>query len=288
MARKKRKKLKSVQISTEELVPTTIGYLNSRQKGSFLLIFIFAILFATLYYMPQITNYINKIFNPQVYIDSQDPVNIVEDSTGVIEEFTSDLVLNVSGYKFSNFVINDNEIEYSIDTSLSNGELNNYYFETYDRSKKLLERVLISSTSVTKLSINFNNVKFISINHYDIGKYPSIILKDSKLTCINGEETYEYIFQTGGLTNVNYNYQMNRTDDNSVLYDEMLSKFEAEAGSYLEGISSSLSQTDVSFSYTKEEDLLVLTTSSTEYGYAYQTKSDKIAFEMSTEGYKCN
>ena len=52
---KRNKKLKNVQISNEELVPTTIGYLETRQKGPFLLIFIFAVLFATLYFMPQIT-----------------------------------------------------------------------------------------------------------------------------------------------------------------------------------------------------------------------------------------
>ena len=53
----KRKKLKNIQISNQELTPTTIGYLDSKQKGPFLLLFIFAVLFATLYYMPELTEY---------------------------------------------------------------------------------------------------------------------------------------------------------------------------------------------------------------------------------------
>ena len=288
MAKEKKKKLKNVQISNEELVPTTIGYLSSKQKGPFLLIFIFAILFAILYYMPQITNYFNMIFNPTAYNESQIPANYVEDSTGVVEELSSDLVLNISGIKFSNFAISNNELTYSVDDSQSQGEFTDYYLETYDRNQKLIERLLISSTSVNTLVLSESNVKFISINHYAEGSYPNVNLKDSKLSCVRDEETYEYVFQTGGLTTINYTFKMTLTEDNTETYDEKLTKYETEAGSETNGISILFSQYDNGFDFNKSEDLLVTNTSTLENGYDYQTKADKIAFEMSTKGYKCN
>ena len=287
MAKVKKKKLKNVQISNEELVPTTIGYLSSKQKGPFLLIFIFAILFATLYYMPQITNYVNKIFNPGLYAEMQEQNNYVEDSTGVMEELYSDLVLNISGVKFSNFQVSNDEISYKVDDSQSKDEFTNYYLETYDKTESLLERIPISSTSISTLAINYSNIKYISISKYEDGKYPSVNLKESKLTCTKDEESYEYEFQTGGLSKINYVFKMTRTDDNTTNFDEQLEKFELEASNNTNGVSVSFSQTENSFEFTKEEDLLVTSTSSLDNGYDYQTKAEQIAFEMSTKGYKC-
>ena len=109
---KRNKKLKNVQISNEELVPTTIGYLETRQKGPFLLIFIFAVLFATLYFMPQITNYMNMFFNPELYEEMKNQKKFADDSTGIVEALTPDLVLYIYGTKFSNFAIKNNQLTY--------------------------------------------------------------------------------------------------------------------------------------------------------------------------------
>ena len=113
-------------------------------------------------------------------------------------------------------------------------------------------------------------------------------MKDSKLTCTKDIETYVYAFQSGGLATITYKANMTKTEDNATLYDQTLSDYEDKAASNRNGVSASLSQLDTSFEFTVEEDLLVLSSSTLDNGYDYQTKADKIAFEMSTKGYKCN
>ena len=288
MAKQKKKKLKNVQISNEELVPTTIGYLSSRQKGPFLLIFIFAVLFGTLYFMPQITEYYNMIFNPAAYNEGKGQKYVVEDQTGTIEAISTDLKLTISGVKFSKFAVKDGSLTYEVDSTGAQGEFTNYYLETYDKNQKLLERVVIPSTSTSSLSLEYTNVRFISINQYKDGAYPTFNLKGSKLTCAKDDETYEYVFQTGGLSSIKYIVRMTRTEDNAALYDERLSSFTRESAYENDGIEIALTQSENDFQFEKEENLLVTTTSTLDNGFKYQTKVDQIAFDLSTKGYKCN
>ena len=56
----KRKKLKNVVIAPDELTPTTIGYLAEKKSNPLFLLFIFAVLFLFLYYIPDINKYIEK------------------------------------------------------------------------------------------------------------------------------------------------------------------------------------------------------------------------------------
>ena len=288
MAKGKKKKLKNVQISNEELVPTTIGYLSSRQKGPFLLIFIFAVLFGTLYFMPQITEYYNMIFNPAAYNESKSQKYVVEDQTGSLEALNPDLSLTISGVKFSKFEVKDNELTYTVDATQATGDFVDYYLETYDKNQKLLERILIPSTSVSSLSLTYTNLRFISINHYDGETYPAFNLKNSKLTCAKGDESYEYGFQSGGLSYIKYVVNMTKTEDNAAIYEDRLNKFETESGYDNEGIEIMLSQSEGSFQFVKKENLLITTSSTLDNGFKYQTKADQIAFDLSTKGYKCN
>ncbi len=285
----KRKRLKNVQISTEELKPTTIGYLSNRQKGPFLLIFIFLVLFATLYYMPQITEYFNKIFNPELYAEMQEakqPINT--DSTGVIEELGSGTQLSISGILFSNFAIKNGELTFSVDTTKASGEFNNYYLETYDRSQHLLERLPLASTSITSVPLVYTNVKFISITQYDENNYPNVNLENSKLSCTNKIDEYEYEFANGGLTKVSYSITAKLTEENAEEYNAELTKYSDAADLALEGIEQYLTSDDTGFTYTKIVDLQVASSTGLDYGFEYNAKANKIAFELSTKGYQCN
>ena len=286
----KRKRLKNVQISTEELKPTTIGYLNSKQKGSFLLIIIFAALFVTLRYMSDITEFIQKIINPTMYAEIQESKKTLnDDNTGVIEELSASTHFNIAGVKFTNFAVKDNQITFTVDDSASNGSFSDYYLETYDRGNNLLERILIPSTSINSLKLNYSNVRLLSISHYANNSYPNVTLKDSTLTCTNNDETYKYEFVTGGVNKISYTITMKETDDNQEEYSEELSRYQNDYYSdELPGIERYLSTSEGEFTYTKSVDLLVATTNDLENGYAYNTKSNQIAFEMSTKGYKCN
>ncbi len=285
-----KKKIKNVQISKEELKPTTIGYLNNRSKGPFLLVIIFAALFATLYYMPEITEYVNKIFNPALYAEMQEAKSAInDDNTGMVEELSPSIKLNISGVIFSSFKLNGNELSFNVDSSAATGEFENYYFETYDRSQKLLERVLIVSTSISSVELTYSNVKFIAISHYDEGTYPNVNLNGSKLTCTQNEEGYEYEFVNGGLATVTYANEMKKTDDNEDEYYAKLTKYDALVTNSSEtGVEHFLTNDDSYFKYTKKVDLQAVSDSGLEYGYSFNDKSNQIAFEMSTKGYKCN
>ena len=95
----KRKKLKNIQISNQELTPTTIGYLDSKQKGPFLLLFIFAVLFATLYYMPELTEYFS---GKKVPMDNT-PSNATYDDEGKIFIFNDETLITVNNIEFSKY-----------------------------------------------------------------------------------------------------------------------------------------------------------------------------------------
>ena len=289
MAKSKRKKLKNVQISTEELTPTTIGYLNTRQKGSFLLIFIFAVLFVTLYYISDITEFINKMINPALYAEMQEAKNeINEDNTGKIEELTTTTHFNISGIKFTNFVIEGDQIKFNVDDGASTGDFSGYYLETYDRSSNLLERIPIMSTTVNSLNLHNTNVKALAINHYQTGVYPNITLKDSTLTCELNDEIYKYEFVSGGVSKITYTITIKQTEDNESEYEEKLEKYNSKQSSYAEGVEKYLADNEGEFTYTEVVDLLVAGTNDLENGFPYNTKASQMAFDMSTKGYKCN
>ena len=81
---------------------------------------------------------------------------------------------------------------------------------------------------------------------------------------------------------------MTRTEENSDKFDEILTKYQNEAGNDYDGVSIMLSQSTDDFEFIEEEDLSIAKSSSLEQGFKYQTKVDQIAFDLSTKGYKCN
>ena len=286
----KRENVKNVEISTEELKPTTIGYLNNKQKGPFLLIIIFAILLGTLFFMGQITDFVNMIFNPELYNEMRDAQRSSSlDSTGVVEELNSGTTLTISGIRFSSFSIKDGELRFSTNTSQASGDFSNYYIETYDRAQKLLERIPMASSSINSVKLTYTNVKFISINRYASGSYPNVNLNDSKLTCVKDEETYTYEFVSGGASKVTFKVSMRLTDSNTTEFNSALDKYTAEAAKgATSGVSKQLNSDESAFTFTKEVDLQSASLSELSYSYSYNTKPEQIAFEMSTRGYRCN
>ena len=285
----KKENVNNVVINTEELKPTTIGYLNNKQKGPFLLLIVFGVLFATIFFMSQLTNIFNMIFNPELYTEMKDAQRSSElDSTGVIEELNSGTTLNVAGVKFNSFSIKDGQLNFNVNATNSSRDFSNYYIETYDRGKALLERVLIASTSISSVKLYYTNVKFISINHYDANSYPSINLTNSTLTCTKDDDTYQYEFISGGASKVAYIVSMKLTDSNIDAYNTALNKYMEESGkTSSNGVTQKLQSDEQEFTYTKEVDLRIASGSQLSYGYPYNSKPEQIAFEMSTKGFRC-
>ena len=230
------------------------------------------------------------IFNPSLYAEIQEakkPLN--DDNTGEMVTISASTSLTISGNRFSNFLVKDNKISFTVDTSEAKGDFTNYYMETYDRSGNLLERIPILSTSISGLDITYTNVKLISISHYESGVYPNVVLNDSTLTCTKDNEVYKYKFFSGGVSVITYSLSVKETTENQEEYYNLLNKYTTEAAfGKLNGVERSLLNTEDGFTFTKEVNLQLAPTNDLEYGFAYNTKANQIAFEMSTKGYKCN
>ena len=296
----KRQKLKNVVISNEELKPTVVGYLDSKQKGPVLLFFIFAILIAALYYMPEISNYVNKNILKQTTNKEVNP--IVEDNitTEKIVEATEDVAVKVGDLEFRDFTFNGNNVTFTItNTGKSDINLSNYYYETYSESQSINERVNFSNETINsnqKLDISlytiYNDYKYISFSQIDANNLPEVSLSNNTLTCSKTkEEQYTYNFNSGSLVRVVYTVVKEKTDYEETEYNSLLSSYtEMAAAPAIDGISNRFSHNDYSFTFTKTIDLIVTDANNidNELYYKKQESAKKIAFDMSIKGYKCN
>ena len=296
----KRQKLKNVVISDEELKPTTVGYLDSKQKGPILLFFIFAVLIGALYYMPEISEYVNKnILGIKTSNKDQD---VIEDdiSTDKIVEVTDDMALKVGDLEFRDFSFNSNSVSFKVtNVGKSDVDLSSYYYETYNESQKIIERVAISNETISsnktlELDITTKNssYQYISFSSIDINNLPDVELTNNTLSCtVSNEEEYTYNFSNGSLVRVIYKLVKEKSNYDDEKYNGLLSSYtEIAASTIVDGISNGLSNNEYSFIYTKTIDLQIVDKANVDNAlyYSYQESANKIAFEMSTKGYKCN
>ena len=116
----KRKKLKNVVISNQELTPTTIGYLNEKDGGILFVIVAFGIFFAFLYFVPDINQYIEKLkgndVNQNIPYIPDDPVVEEErqDDSGKEFDFNLDSKIVIGDLTFSKFSANVDTISLSV------------------------------------------------------------------------------------------------------------------------------------------------------------------------------
>ena len=295
----KRPKLKNIQISNQELTPTTIGYLENKQKGPFLLVVIFVILFATLYYLPNLTEYFTGADIPN---DGNPAGNIVTDE-GTIFMINHDTKITINHIEFSKINLEGNKISiFANNTKDAIVALENYYIELYNKNDKLMERVDLSNETLNKfgkrtLSYNIDNqeeivkIAIIIMNN----KYPEVNLNEENgsqfLSCSNDSYTYKYEFKEKKLKKVIKTVNLSKNDFNDEnSYNSQFQKYLAQADKFpIHGIVSSFSNTLTDFTFTQSVDLIVVFAENVDdpFYYALDESADKIAFQNSLKKYKC-
>lgn len=296
----KRKKLKNIQISNQELTPTTIGYLDSKQKGPLLLVLIFAILFATLYYMPDLTELLSGKKVPM----ENNPTTTVYDDEGNVFMFNSTTLITVNNIEFSKINIDNNQISiHANNTKDAVVYLTGYYIELYDKDDKILERIDLSNESLNKYGkrtftyglANPKETNKISISVISNNELPEIELRTEdgvqELTCVNANVTYDYEFNENKLKKVIQKIKAEKTDyEDEVLYVNDYQKYQslAEVFPYA-GLTQLFSNTENGYSFTKTIDLTIADGRNVddEMFYKLDETASKVAFQNSLKKYKC-
>lgn len=296
----KRKKLKNIQINNQELTPTTIGYLDYKQKGPFLLIFIFAVLFAALYYMPELTEYFSGTKVP----NDGNPYGNVVDNNGEVFALKDELKITVKNIEFSKIIIENEKISiYAENTKNSSASLKDYYIELYDQDENVLERVDLSNESLSNLGkrtysydIKYQNeIAKISISIIAIEQYPIIKLRTENdiqvLNCTYDKKNYVYEFVEEKLKKATFKVNLVKADfSNEMQYQTEYQKYRDMATNNLyKGIGAFFTDLEGGFSLSREIDLVQANPEDIddELYYSLDASANEVAFQNSLKKFKC-
>ena len=132
-------KKKQIVINEEELTPTTLAVVEDKKKvsilGIFWLFLIFAIFIVGVIYLPEISQYINNYFNPDVVTpdtpsDNKNNTTDDDNKTTIKEYVISDKPeIIFEKFKINNIVVYESNISFDIiNTSNEILELANYNY----------------------------------------------------------------------------------------------------------------------------------------------------------------
>lgn len=297
----KKKILKNIQISNQELTPTTIGYIETKQKGPFLLVIIFAILIATIYFLPHIT----EIFNGTRIPNDGVPSGNVSDDQGEIFIFNAETLIAIKDVEFSKISLNNNNklSIYASNTKDDFKRLENYYIELYDKEENVLERIDLSNESLNKYGKrtftfdveNQEEANKISISIISDDELPEIELRTEdgmqELTCIKNNVIYNYNFNEKKLKKVSLKVNALKTDyEDEQLYLNDYQKYQNMADLFpYAGLNQVFSNMNNGFEFTKTIDLTVVNSQNVddEMFYTLDETASKVAFQNSLKKYKC-
>ncbi len=295
----KRKKLKNVVISKEELTPTTIGYLNEKGGGMLFLLIVFGIFFVFLYFVPEINEYIEKkrgndySQNTPTIPDEPDVVEKQND-LGKEFDFDSKTKIIIDNLTFSNFSVDVDTI--SLKVKNSSDDIKNFEELEYYLYLKNSEGVIISIINLDEILLleGKENEYSFSVDNVDISKIIIDVLKeeylddlaiiDNKLTCTSGGVTYIYNFMDNNLNNVTYTYNSS-INDSSVNYY----KNESERLKDIDGVEINIDEEN-DFKFELKIDLTKSDIKNIEDYYIFDKtyKPEVVNYKMQEEGYSCS
>ncbi len=162
------KKGKGISLEGKELEPKVIGY-SYRKKSNFgRVIIIFAIFIVAVYYINDITVYLNKLFGKE---SSQTIKQIIDDERKIpdrnIEEeiqyytLSDNLEIVMGDLLFNGFKYSDKSLSFVITSdSSTNVDYSNkvFYLGTYDGEKKAVDSIRIDLSGLS--SSNSSTVKY--------------------------------------------------------------------------------------------------------------------------------
>lgn len=316
----KRNKKEQIVINNEELQTTTLGYLEDEKRGPFGLIFLFLIFIVFAFFLPEITNYVNKlmgknttgIIEPTIDPTKKDDKDNNEEEAKMYD-IADSLTFDYTSIKFSEFKKYEDNNKYYISFRLDNNSdkmidlsKSKYFIETYSEDKTLLERHIFNYTKLNTKSYNteiielsydeYNKANKIIISYKTLEDYPEVTLNiDSNseyiLSCSNSKNKLIYTFNKDSKL-VRINDTVNYANDNSSNYANALINYRNQVANFnnIDGISSSLVEITTGFTVTTDVNVKTVNLNSVNNSNYYGTDAipKEVKFEMESRGYNCN
>lgn len=316
----KRNKKEQIVINNEELQTTTLGYLEDEKRGPFGLIFLFLIFIVFAFFLPEITNYVNKligknttgIIEPTIDPTKKDDKDNNEEEAKMYD-IADSLTFDYTSIKFSEFKKYEDNNKYYISFRLDNNSdkmidlsKSKYFIETYSEDKTLLERHIFNyiklntksyTTEIIELSYDeYNKANKIIISYKTLEDYPEVTLNiDSNseyiLSCSNSKNKLIYTFNKDSKL-VRINDTVNYANDNSSNYANALINYRNQVANFnnIDGISSSLVEITTGFTVTTDVNVKTVNLNSVNNSNYYGTDAipKEVKFEMESRGYNCN
>lgn len=312
-----KKKVESVVINDQELTPTTIGTLDTKEKSPILLFVILAIFLVVALFLPDINNYITnymseknnnkeQVVNPNK--DNEEENVPQEEENDSLYDYAENMEIKADLFGITNIVKKDDSITFNINNA-TDKELvlddYKYFLEIYSSEKMLLQRIKISyGTYKANESKEFiyelnndakSNIAKIAVLKKTVDDYPEIELtlddtNNGILTCVKDYETITYTFGNEYLTKISN--IVNEPYSSDIAYTTDLQQYQVLAATLnnYEGVSSTLINNETGFTYTTLIDLRTANIVEIENNnfYEYRTLAKVVKFETESNGFTCN
>ena len=311
----KKKKNEHVILENIELKPQVIGYTYQKKSNLGRVIFIFIAFLLVVYYINDISVFINKLIGK----DSAETIeglsgsnndnnvggnNNTEKNELIYNIYDVNLVITEGDMRLNNFNYIDGKLTFDVNNT-SNKQLNlsekKYFIETYSENKTLLERVKLDVNTInesSKVSFELDITKpfyYLVLEEKTIEDYPAISLTPDEngvaiLRCLKATEEILYTFRNDELETIKHTISdSNVTDAN---YYNRYTSYQSKAATYntISGMSATFNGTLNGYTLVVAIDLANanLSTIDENYYYGYKEIPEVVKFEMQTYGFGCN
>lgn len=307
-------KNKKVEIVDKELTPTVLANVKDRKKGSIfsiiMIIVIFAIFIAGVYYLPDLAKYVNNYLNPEPNIST--PIsNTKKEETDNKEDtpkeeeiaIDKDSEMKIDDITIKGISIEANTIKFKVHNN--KGEEVNlrdkyYYVQLYDKNKSLKQRIFITEGILAgndekELTYDLldKNVSLISVVKINRANYPAYTVKTNEggvqvLSCKKDTETVNYYLNNNKVYLIDIIIDVPKTNPN---YPSLYGTYQNLMNEYsvVNGVESNVSlaetlnfKTTIDLNTYQENGLNLKTI------YNKDTDAKVMKFELEASGYSCN
>ena len=318
----KKMKKSDIKLSDQELIPSTIGYMEDEKTGPWGLIILFAIFIGVAFFLPEITDFGKKLLgktDPTTMVpvdgNQEDPGsgNVTPDKpkTDSMHDFSEDLTFTYDDIKFSDFSKIDNNGKYKLSFVMENSTTedidltsNKYFIEIYNDNTMLGRHIIdldeVKKTSKISYSTNlnvdeYNNLSKLLLVKKSLNDYSEFTLTTTAgdnyiLTCNNSNSNLVYTFNSKyTLIKIKDTLQVSSEEPD---YSSILTEYKLNASEYnnISGVASNILESESGFVMTTDIETSKANIDNLNNKMYYSTKAEAkdIKFEMESRGYSCN
>ena len=305
MARKK------IELENIELQPQIIGHTYKKKSNVGRIIFMLIVLFAVVYYIDDVTIFINNLLginSSENITENANKHNIdLPDSNAnkdqvEYKELSDNLSFQNNNLTFENFKYENNKLTFQV-TNKTNNNINvkdkKIFIETYDalENKKLIDTYKLNIDTInSNNNINYeieikNDFKVLSIIEKSVDNYPNVSLVTNSdgiatLSCTKENDKIDY---GDSLKEISHYYSYNGINEEN--YQTELNNYQTLINSYqnIVGVDASFSSTEYGFTATIKLDLekVNLEKFNSSYYYGFKEKAKVVKYEMELNDFTC-